>query len=673
MRALSEVLIKGGRVDRRDRRARRRRAACATGRSLTSAADLQSTGDVLDASGCVVTPGFVDLHVHLREPGDEEAETIETGTRAAARGGFTAVVAMPNTRPALDDAAVVSSVLALGKQAGLCDVVSSGCITVARAGEQLAPMGELYALGVRIFTDDGFCVAERGRDAPRARVRGVAAGCDRRPARRGRDPRRRRPHARRARGRAGSASPVGPSVAETVIVARDIELCEVTGTPVHFLHCSAAGTVALVRAAKARGLPVTAGVRAAPLLAHRRVLRGLRPDVQGAPAAAHRRPTSRRSARAWPTAPSTPSPPTTRPTRPSRRSGRSRRRPRACSDSRPRSRSPSPSWSSPGTCRSAGCPGAACRGDPRPSPGLDAHGGPIAPGAPRQPRRSSTPATSGSSNPSGLASRARNTPFAGRTLRGQGAGTRCSSAMWSCATARRPDERRDAILVLADGTEFEGEAIGALPGRATRSPGELVFNTALSGYQEIVTDPSYAGQVITFTYPHIGNYGVNADDDESRRPFCAGRGRARPRRRTTATGAPPASLDDLLVRHGVPGISGIDTRRLTRHLRDEGALPGAFGTDEAAVRAAVEGARSTDGIDLVATVTTDRAVRRRQRRRALPGRRLRLRHQAHHPAAPGRRPAAASRSFRRRRPRPMSSRASRTACSSPTARVIPPR
>ena len=158
----------------------------------------------------------------------------------------------------------------------------------------------------------------------------------------------------------------------------------------------------------------------------------------------------------------------------------------------------------------------------------------------------------------------------------------------------------DALLLLADGSEFEGEAIGA-PVAATT--GELVFNTALSGYQEIVTDPSYAGQVITFTYPHIGNYGVNADDDESRRPFCAGvvvRDLAAYHSNWRAT----TSLDDLLVRHGVPGISGIDTRRLTRHLRDEGALPGAFGSDEAAVRAAVEGARSTDGIDLVATVTT---------------------------------------------------------------------
>ncbi|HLM16202.1 MAG TPA: glutamine-hydrolyzing carbamoyl-phosphate synthase small subunit [Acidimicrobiia bacterium] len=164
----------------------------------------------------------------------------------------------------------------------------------------------------------------------------------------------------------------------------------------------------------------------------------------------------------------------------------------------------------------------------------------------------------------------------------------------------------DAILILADGSEYEGEAIGALragDSQVAVGTGELVFNTALSGYQEIVTDPSYAGQVITFTYPHIGNYGVNADDDESRRPFCAGvvvRDLAPHHNNWRATG----SLDDLLVRHGVPGISGIDTRRLTRHLRDEGALPGAFGTDEAAVRAAADGARGTDGIDLVATVTT---------------------------------------------------------------------
>ena len=195
MRRLPEYVIKGGRViDATGERTAD--VLVRDGKVADVAPDLTTSGDVLEAQRCVVSPGFVDLHVHLREPGDEEAETIETGTRAARAGGFTAVVAMPNTRPALDDAAVVSSVLALGKQAGLCDVVSSGCITVARAGEQLAPMGELYALGVRIFTDDGFCVASAGVMRRALRVRRIAARRHRRPARRGRDPRRRRAHAR---------------------------------------------------------------------------------------------------------------------------------------------------------------------------------------------------------------------------------------------------------------------------------------------------------------------------------------------------------------------------------------------------------------------------------------------------------------------------------------------
>lgn len=160
-----------------------------------------------------------------------------------------------------------------------------------------------------------------------------------------------------------------------------------------------------------------------------------------------------------------------------------------------------------------------------------------------------------------------------------------------------------AVLVLRDGTTFEGDAVGALaPGRV--ATGEVVFNTALSGYQEIVTDPSYAGQIIAFTYPHIGNYGVNDEDAESRRPFCRGlvvRDLARRPSSWRASG----DLDSFLRAHDVPAISGIDTRRLTRHLRDVGALPGAFGTDEAAVRAAAITATGTDGINLVADVTTD--------------------------------------------------------------------
>jgi len=164
--------------------------------------------------------------------------------------------------------------------------------------------------------------------------------------------------------------------------------------------------------------------------------------------------------------------------------------------------------------------------------------------------------------------------------------------------------RAEGLLVLADGTTFEGEAIGARMDDGVAS-GELVFNTALSGYQEILTDPSYAGQVITFTYPHIGNYGVNPDDLESRQAFCRGiivRDLARRPSSWRAT----ADLESLLVAHGVSGLSGVDTRRLTRHLRERGALPGAFGTDEDRVRSAAASARGTDGLDLVAEVTTAR-------------------------------------------------------------------
>jgi carbamoyl-phosphate synthase small subunit len=161
---------------------------------------------------------------------------------------------------------------------------------------------------------------------------------------------------------------------------------------------------------------------------------------------------------------------------------------------------------------------------------------------------------------------------------------------------------RDGVLVLADGAAFEGELIGAEPDGGVAS-GEVVFNTVLSGYQEVLSDPSYAGQVITFTYPHIGNYGVNADDDESRRPFARGvvvRDLARRHSNWRATD----DLDSYLRRHGVPGIAGVDTRRLTRHIRDAGAMPGAFGSaDEMRVAAAAADEPGTDGIDLVDTVT----------------------------------------------------------------------
>jgi carbamoyl-phosphate synthase small subunit len=166
-----------------------------------------------------------------------------------------------------------------------------------------------------------------------------------------------------------------------------------------------------------------------------------------------------------------------------------------------------------------------------------------------------------------------------------------------------PATRPEALLVLADGTRFEGEAIGALADGGVAT-GEAVFNTVLSGYQEVITDPSYAGQVIAFTYPHVGNYGVNAEDDEASRPWCRGV-IVRDLVDRPSSWRAEGSLDEMLVRCSVPGISGVDTRRLTRHLRNQGAMPCAFGpAPEAELAQAAADAPATDGRDLVSTVTT---------------------------------------------------------------------
>jgi carbamoyl-phosphate synthase small subunit len=161
----------------------------------------------------------------------------------------------------------------------------------------------------------------------------------------------------------------------------------------------------------------------------------------------------------------------------------------------------------------------------------------------------------------------------------------------------------EALLVLADGETFEGIAVGHRPGSGVAT-GEVVFNTALAGYQEIITDPSYAGQIVTFTYPHIGNYGVNDGDDEARAPHCRGiivRDLARRPSNWRATD----DMDGFLDRHRVAGIAGIDTRRLTRHIRRAGAMPGAFGTaDRDTLLTAARTDGGTDGCDLASEVTT---------------------------------------------------------------------
>ena len=225
-------------------------------RAVADHVDAAAGATVLDADGAIVSPGFVDLHTHLREPGGEDAETIETGARAGALGGYTALVAMPNTNPPIDTAAVVEQVLRLGRGAP-CDVYSSGCITKGRAGEELAPLGELHGLGVRIFTDDGACVADAGlmrRALEYARALPgavLAQHCE--------DPQLARGgHMHEGAWSSWLGIPGMPAEAESVVVARDIALAGLTGGRVHFLHLSTAASVDLVRAAKAKGLAVTA-------------------------------------------------------------------------------------------------------------------------------------------------------------------------------------------------------------------------------------------------------------------------------------------------------------------------------------------------------------------------------------------------------------------------------
>lgn len=215
---------------------------------------------VLDAGGLIALPGLVDLHTHLREPGREDAETVETGTAAAALGGYTAVHAMANTEPVADTAGVVEQVWRLGRQAGHCDVQPVGAVTAGLAGQQLAELGAMAdsAARVRVFSDDGRCVSDavlmrRALEYVKA-FDGVIAQ-----------------HAQEPRltqgaqmnegdvsGRLGLAG--WPAVAEEAVIARDCLLTAHVGSALHVCHVSTAGSVEIIRWAKSKGWRVTAEV-----------------------------------------------------------------------------------------------------------------------------------------------------------------------------------------------------------------------------------------------------------------------------------------------------------------------------------------------------------------------------------------------------------------------------
>jgi dihydroorotase len=232
----------------------------ARGRQLDADGAGVRDATVIDAAGLVALPGMVDIHTHLREPGREDAETVETGTRAAALGGYTAVHAMANSTPVADTAGVVEQVLTLGRTAGWVDVRPVGAVTVGLAGEQLAELGAMAdsRAHVRVFSDDGICVHDpvlmrRALEYVKA-FDGVVAQ-----------------HAQEPRLTAGAQMNEGevsavlglagwPAVAEESIIARDVLLAQHVGSRLHVCHVSTAGSVEIIRWAKSRGVNVTAEV-----------------------------------------------------------------------------------------------------------------------------------------------------------------------------------------------------------------------------------------------------------------------------------------------------------------------------------------------------------------------------------------------------------------------------
>lgn len=255
----ADILLQGGRI--------------AEVGSVTDAAG----ATVVDADGLIALPGLVDLHTHLREPGYEQSETVLTGTQAAAAGGFTAVFAMANTFPVADTAGVVEQELSLGEAAGYATVQPIGAVTVGLEGEQLAELGAMAAsrARVRVFSDDGFCVFD---PLLMRRALEYVKAFDGVIAQHAQEPRLTQGAQMNEGALSGELGLAGwPAVAEESIIARDVLLAEHVGSRLHVCHVSTAGSVEVIRWAKARGIDVTAEVTPHHLLLTEELVAGYDP------------------------------------------------------------------------------------------------------------------------------------------------------------------------------------------------------------------------------------------------------------------------------------------------------------------------------------------------------------------------------------------------------------